>query len=69
LFIKPCFEAHIYALLTKGKTLKFVLNEYCRFVCKLQTATRGDGGEVCCGGAGNGNGGFVDGDGGSTERL
>jgi hypothetical protein len=51
------------------KTLKCVLTEYCRFVCKLQTATRCDGGEVCCGGAGNGNGGFVDGGGGSTERL
>jgi len=36
---------------------------------QLKTATRGDGGEVCCGGDGNGNGGFGDGGGGSTERL
>ena len=51
------------------KTVKCVLTEYCRFVYKLKTAKRGDGGEVCCGGAGNGDGGFGDGGGGSNERL
>jgi len=50
------------------KTLKCVLTEYCRFLFRLKTATRGDGVEVCCGG-GAGNGGFGHGGGGSTERL
>jgi hypothetical protein len=40
------------------KTLKCVLTEYSRFLFRLKTATRGDGGEVCCGG-GAGNGGLV----------